>query len=348
MSVSSYALTAWFRTKFALEAAIKYLLMGALSTSLVLLGILLMYGLTGTLTLADIATRQPSGVAFSTALALIITGFSVKAAVIPFHFWKPDAAEGAVEPVAAIFCGLSAAIGFYGFTRLLFIFNLIQLSWILIALGVITMVGGALFALVQNNIKRLLAYSTISQFGYVFIALGLGPQGLPAALFHVLNNGLIKVLLFLTVGIVVYHAGTRHISELGGMGKTIPVTAFCFGIGALALTGVPGLNGFASKYLIYLASWEVSPALLVAELVVSGLTLAYYLRVFSCVFLGPERHGPKGAALRIPKLMVIPPVILALLCIVIGVFPQLAMYLVEPAAASLLSLPNYISVVLGG
>ncbi|MEM5812629.1 MAG: proton-conducting transporter membrane subunit, partial [Candidatus Aenigmatarchaeota archaeon] len=316
------------------------------STSLILLGIGLIYGLAGTFTLADIALRYQNNIIFTTALGLLLTGFAIKAAIVPFHFWKPDATVGAVEPVAALFSSLSVAMGFYGLTRMLFIFNLIEISWVLIGTGMLTMAVGAVMALIQADIKRLLAYSTISQMGFCLISLGTGTEaGISAALFQVLNNAIAKVVLFLCVGAIILSAGKSNMNELGGLARKMPLTAGCFLIGSLAVVGIPPLSGFASKYMIYFATWEVSPLLTAFALIFSGFTLAYYLKAFSSIFLGPE--SDINATKKAPATMLIPVIALSVLIVVIGFFPQTGLAIVEPATSSLLNLPNYISTVLG-
>ncbi len=347
MSVSSYGLAAWLRTKKSLEGAFKFLVMGSLGTSLILLGTAFIYGLTGTLSLADIGLKIRGVHGFEAALGIIVTGFLIKSAAFPFHGWKPDAVEGTVAPVAGLLSGVSTALGVYGLVRMLFIFDMLRMSWIVIGLGVVTMTMGAVMALMQDELKRLLAYSSISQVGYILMALGLGAAGLTAGLFHLFNNAILKVMLFLAAGVVLYHTGTTRMDKLGGIGRSVPVTAAAFLIGALGVAGIPGLNGFASKFLIYLSLWEVSPALTAAAVIVSAVTLAYYLKVFSCIFLGPPNKEIRIRK-KTPKLLLAPIVALAFLSVLFGVWPDLAMAFIKPAEIALLNLNNYIDVVLAG
>ena len=349
MAASSYILVAWMRTKESLEGAIKYMLINALSTSLIILGIGLMYGITGTLNMADIASKVQPSIALTVSLAFMMTGFLVKAALFPFHFWLVDAHPAAPSPMSALLSGAVVNLGLYAMVRLAFLTSaVISLDFVLVVLGIFSMLIGALLAMVQKDIKRLLAYSTIVQMGYCFLAIGMGtPLGLSAGLFHMLNNAIMKALLFFCAGVVVYTVGVRNMNELGGLGKRMPIVAACFLVGALAISGIPPFNGFASKYMIYLATWEVSPLLTVFALVIAGLTLAYNLKAFSSIFLGPENKELKIEK-SVPKSMMAVLLALTALCIIIGFFPQLGLAIVEPATASLLNLPNYISVVLGG
>ncbi len=341
LSISSYGLVAFFLDKNAIEGAFKYLVMGSLGSSLLLLGIAILYGLTGTLNFADLALRVSHSREFMIALGLIIGGFSLKAAIMPFHMWKPDAIEGTPIPMGALFSTVTAAIGVYGILRLLFVFGMLQLNIMLIILGVITMLAGALLALVQVNVKRMLAYSGISQVGYIVMAIGLGTYaGYEAGLYHILNNALIKGLLFMAIGCVIYITGKENLDEMGVRNRTLLV---CTGVGVLSMAGVPPLNGFVSKWLIFMATWEVNPLLTILAITASAITLAYGLKIFSSVFLAQKKTEGK-----IPATMLLPVIILTVLCVVIGVFPQLGMAIVKPAVDALLNQNQYITAVLGG
>ncbi|NIO22532.1 MAG: hypothetical protein GTN38_00710 [Candidatus Aenigmarchaeota archaeon] len=341
LSVSSYALVAFFLDEGAIEGAFKYLIVGSITSLFILLGIAMLYGLAGTLNFADLALRVSITPAYMVALGMLVAGFSLKAAIVPFHAWKPDAIEGTPAPIGAIFTAISTAVGVYGILRVLFIFNLIQLNWVLILFGVITMLVGAGLALVQVNVKRMLAYSGISQIGYVIMVIGFGTLlGLTSGLYHILNNALIKTLLFMGVGVGIYLTGKENLNEMGM--KSTPLL-ICVGIGLLSLSGIPPLNGFVSKWLIFMASWEVSPLLTVIAIVASAITLAYSFKIFSSMFLATKR-----IEVKIPRTLLVPVIILTVLCVLIGVFPQIGLNLVEPAANALLDQSQYITAVMGG
>jgi multicomponent Na+:H+ antiporter subunit D len=341
LSVASYGLVSFFLDEDAIEGAFKYIIMGSFGSSFILLGIALLYGITGTLNFADLALKISHSPIFMITLGLIIGGFALKAAIIPFHAWKPDAIEGTPTPIGAIFTTASSAIGVYGIMRILFVFGLIQLNLALIGFGVLTMMVGALLALVQLNAKRMLAYSSISQIGYVVMAIGFGTTlGLTSGLYHILNNALIKGLLFMGIGCVVYLTGKENLDEMGM--KNTPLLR-CMGIGILAMAGVPPLNGFVSKWLIFMASWEINPIFTILAILASAITLAYGLKIFSSIFLTEKRFEGE-----IPKIMLVPVIILTVLCVLIGVFPQIGLQIVEPATNALLNQNQYITAVLGG
>lgn len=341
ISVSSYALVAFFLDAHAIEGAFKYLIAGSVTSLFILIGIAILYGLTGTLNFADLTMKISHTPPYIIALGLLMVGFCLKAAIIPFHAWKPDAIEGTPAPIGAIFTSVSTSIGVYGILRILFVFNLIQLNWVLIFFGVVTMLVGAGMALVQINVKRMLAYSGISQIGYVVMVIGFGTMlGLTSGLYHILNNALFESLLFMGIGIAIYFTGKENLNEMGINSTPLLV---CVGVGLLSMSGVPPLNGFVSKWLMLMASWEISPLLTVIAIVASAITLAYSFKIFSSLFLTPRR-----VEVRIPKTLLAPVVVFTILCVLIGIFPQLGLNFVEPAANALLNQNQYITAVFGG
>jgi len=367
MSISSYALVAYYRTGRSLEGSFKYLIMGTIGTVSILWGIAIVYGAVGTLNIADLSVRLvavseiAAGVPLSIifALALFVAGFGLKIGMVPLHAWLPDAYQAAPAPISAVLAGGTTVVGVAALLRVTYLlFDALAIGYMFIGLGLITMVIGSFIALVQEDLKRLLAYSGISQMGYILLGVGLGGLGgigvseailgFEGGMFHLLNNAIYKPLLFLCAGAVIYRVGTSNMEEIGGLAKKMPVTAATFLIGVLALAGIPPLNGFASKWLIYVTGVQVNqPILTVIAVVVSGLTLAYLLKAFTMVFLGPvpakfENVGKVPVSLQIPMLA------LAALCIVFGILPGLGLELVGPAWEPLFDHVPYVEAVLGG
>jgi multicomponent Na+:H+ antiporter subunit D len=326
IGIASYGLIAFPRSRLALEASIKYLIMGSLGTSLLLMGVAFLYGLTGSLNMADIAVRLSgmSSPAVAVALGLILAGLGIKAGLVPFHTLHLDGYTAAPSPVSAVLAALVANTGLYAILRVSFIlfsapFAALQ---ILLWFGAASMVLGAVLALGQSNLKRLLAYSGVSQVGFIAMSVGLGTSlGLLGGLFHMLNQALIKGLLFFCAGAVIYFAGTADLDRLSGALKSDRLLSFSFLAGVLALAGVPLFNGFASKWIIYVASLEVNPALTLLAVVASAITLAYGLKAYSIIFSGNPSGKPVNA--RLPLSMKIPLIILTMLIIIIGVLPWL-------------------------
>ncbi len=324
-AVASYSLVAFGCAHEELEASFKYIVLGSLSSALILVGVALVYGITGTLNMAHMAGRIAEtgmNAPLMLAFGLFICGFSFKAALVPFHAWLPDAHPAAPAPVSAMLSGvLIKAIGIYVLARLAFnVFGmdgdvLSLLRW----LGVASMVAGGLLAAGQKDIKRLFAYSSISQVGFMVLGLGLAtPLGLVGALYHLVNHAFFKSLLFLNAGAVEYATGTRNLKELGGLNRALPVTGATSLIGSMSIAGVPPFNGFWSKLIIVLACIEGGhfgfAALAVA---VSIVTLAYQLKVQRMAFFAglPESMRNLGSE---PRLMAAAMILLAVGCIVLS------------------------------
>ena len=295
------------------------------------------------------------------AAAFFLMGFGLKAALVPFHAWLPDAHPSAPAPISAMLSGvLIKAIGVYALCRIVFsvLGPSTPVAWVLILMGVSSMLLGALMAAGQTDFKRLLAYSSISQIGYIVLALGVGAEVLSrpeltdamrrvaglailGGLFHMFNHATFKSLLFLTSGAIEQQTGTRQLDEMGGLGKRMPVTAGCCRIAALSISGVPPFNGFFSKLAIIIAIimaghyWLAGIAVLV-----SFITLSYFVKVQRCVLHGALPDKLTGVR-EAPVLMCIAMVLLAVICFAggLGVFFY-GSRLLEPARDVLLQSPS--------
>jgi multicomponent Na+:H+ antiporter subunit D len=324
-AVASYALVAFGCAHEELEASFRYVVLGSLSSALILIAIALVYGITGTLNMAHMAGRiAETGMDAPLLLAfgLFICGFSFKTALVPFHAWLPDAHPAAPAPVSAMLSGvLIKAIGIYVLARLVFnVFGVGEselglLRW----LGVLSMVVGGLLAAGQKDIKRLFAYSSISQVGFMVLGLGLGtPLGLVGALYHLINHSMFKSLLFLNAGAVEYATGTRNLKKLGGLNRLLPVTGATSLIGSMSIAGVPPFNGFWSKLIIILACVESGYYGFAAVAVaISVVTLAYQLKVQRLAFFA-SLPGALQNLQREPRLMALAMILLATGCIALS------------------------------
>jgi len=354
-SIASYALVAFGVEAEELEAAFKYMVMSSIASVLILFSIGLLYGLTGSLNMADIGgiIQGKKNLLLSFSLVLFLSGFGLKAAIVPFHAWLPDAHPSAPAPISAMLSGvLIKALGIYTITRIFFnVFGMtIQLSWVFMILGIISMIAGGILALRQKDFKRLLAYSSISQIGYILIGLGCGNYwGLLGALFHLFNHATFKSLLFLNSGAVEYSTGTRELEKMGGLSKVMPVTGATSTIGSLSISGVPPFNGFWSKLFIIIGLVQAGRfALASLTVLVSVLTLAYYLKVQRFAFFGTLRE--RWAKIReVPGAMCVSMIILAIICIGTGIFfyPMVKVVL-EPAVVVLQEGTKYSALILGG
>jgi multicomponent Na+:H+ antiporter subunit D len=324
-AIASYALVAFGCEREELEASFKYIVLGSVSSSLILIALALMYGVTGALNMAQVSARVAAGgmdAPLTLAFALFICGFAFKAALVPFHAWLPDAHPAAPAPVSALLSGvLIKAVGIYVLARLVFnVFGPVAgvlelLCW----LGLASMVVGALAALGQNDIKRMFAYSSISQAGFIVLGFGLAtPLGLVGALYHLVNHALFKSLLFLNAGAVEHCTGTRKLSELGGLNRALPVTGATSLVGSMSIAGIPPFNGFWSKLIIILACVEAGRyGFAVVAVAVSIVTLAYQLKVQHRAFFAalPEALG---AVKREPRRMALAMILLAVGCVALS------------------------------
>ncbi len=325
------------------EAAFKYGVLGSLSSLSILLAIAFIYAYTGTLSLAGIASRMSSGgnPLENLAIVLLIAGFSLKATLVPFHAWVPDAYTAAPSPASAIFSGaVSKAAGIYVILRLSF--NVFGISAPIFAafmwLGAASILIAVILALYQWDMKRLLAYHSISQIGYVFLGIGTGsPLGMLGGLFHLANHSVFKSLLFLNAGSLEHAAGTRDLKELGGVARRMPVTGATSLIASLSISGIPPLNGFWSKLLIIAGCAQASRygfGLVAAG--ASILTLASFLKVQRYAFRG-HLKDTLSRINEVPASMRIPMIVLAILCAGMGLLllPGLDIYFLSPALKAL-------------
>jgi len=342
-AVASYALVAYGLGAEELEASFKYLMLSVVASAAVLTAIAILYGMTGALGFDGVAAGLrllEANTVTGVAAALFLMGFGLKAALIPFHAWLPDAHPSAPAPISAILSGLLIKVsGVYAIARIFYhVLGLTPaLSQILMWLGAVSIVVAAFLALGQSDMKRMLAYSSISQVGYVVLGIGIGtPLGVAGGLFHLLNHALAKGLLFLTSGSVQQATGTRNLDEMGGLAKRMPWTAGTNLIGALSISGVPPLGGFWSKLIIIIALIQSGEAALaVIAVLASVLTLWYYLIMQRKAFFGKlaERWVKVKEA---PFWMTAASVLLALLVIGVGLwFATVFSTWIQPAADSL-------------
>lgn len=365
MTFAAIALTAFRNYKDkAVEAAFKYIVTGSLGSSLILLGTCLIYSETKTLNLAEIAVILKSVDEISPIIilsfSLIMVGYAVKAFMVPCHTWPTEAHMAAPSSISMILSGVMSKTGVYAIIRLVFmIFGLASntpIGYLILVWGVVTMVIGVSMALLQHDFKRLLAFHSVSQIGYIITALGIaivesGPisvLALTGATYHMINHAIFKGLLFLTAGAVLYVTGTTDLDAVSGLGKKMPFTMAMFLFGAAAISGIPPFNGFASKWMIYEAGFSGSLGIVsIIAVVVSALTLASFIKVGHSVFFGPINEEHSNIE-DIPISMKIPMGILSIGTIVFGLFPQFIVNkILIPVVSSIYDVSTYVSSALG-
>lgn len=345
MSVSSFFLVCFeFEKEETRKAGLFYFIMTQLSTVFLIIAFVILYNGSGSFTM----TFAPAMSSFMTSLAFLtlFIGFGIKSGIIPFHKWLPYAHPAAPSNISALMSGLMIKVALYGLIRfLLYVFPVTYLWWgilILIA-GTVSAFLGVIYALKEHDLKRLLAYHSIENVGIILMGIGmcviftsynllaLAMVSLVAALFHTLNHGLFKSLLFLTAGSIISETKTRNIEEMGGLVKRMPKTAILFLIGAVSISALPPLNGFVSEYLLFHSLFQsgliTDPLIQIIMFIclatlalTSALAAACFVKAFGIVFLANPRSNHAEQAKEAPHSMIFGPSILAFFCIFLGVF----------------------------
>lgn len=355
-SVASYALVAFGTERHELEAAFKYAVMSTVGSLFILIGIVFLYSYTSTLNMADMANvLQQKGFTDIGVMVsvLFIMGFGLKAALVPFHAWLPDAHPSAPAPISAMLSGvLIKSLGIYTLCRIFFnVFGVTtNILSILMFLGTLSMVIGVFLAIGQWDFKRLLAYHSISQIGYVILGIGLGtPLGILGGLFHLFNHSIFKSLLFLNSGAVEYATGTRNLKEMGGLSNQMPLTSRTTLIASMSIAGIPPFNGFWSKLIIIIAAVEAGRyGYAFWAVLASILTLASFMKIMKYVYYGTLNEKWRKVK-EVPIFMKLSMLILALICIVSGMLllPVAKEIFLTPALQSLSEGTSYAAKILG-
>ena len=345
------------------RAAYLYLVMSHVGTGALIAAFFILASTSASVSLATLlAGNVLSGPTRDIVFVLFFLGFGVKAGIVPLHIWLPEAHPAAPSGISALMSGVLIKTGIYGIVRFCaFGLGTPPVSWgvLVLVVGGVSAVLGVLYALMQHDLKRLLAYHSIENIGIILLGVGAGmialaggqpglaAVGIAAGLYHVLNHAVFKGLLFLSAGSVIVATGTRQIEEFGGLLRRMPVTGACFLIGAVAISGLPPLNGFASEWLAFQAllhGFQVSTEPLVhllypiaaAMLALTGaLAAACFVKAFGVSFLALPRSPAAAAAHEAHSSMVWPQAMLATLCVLLGVFPGVVLSVLSPVLVSL-------------
>ncbi len=349
-SLATYTLISLGRDRRALTAAYQYLIMGTIGATFFLIGVGLLYALTGTLNMADLAERLPpvhQSRTLQTALAFITVGISLKLALFPLHLWLPNAYTYSPSVVSAFLAATATKVAVYLLIRFLFtvfggdyVFGVMSLQYLLIPLALAGVFVCSFVAIFQSNIKRMLAYSSVAQLGYMILGLGMASiTGLSAALLHLFNHALMKGALFLAIGAAAHRIGTVDLRHMAGLGKRMPLTMAGFVIGGLSLIGVPLTVGFISKWYLILGAIERGWWWLVALLVVSSLLAVIYIwRVVEVAYFRDTESGSAQRAEEAPAMVLVPLWLLALANIYFGIDTRLTVGAASTAAGQLLGI----------
>ena len=348
-SLSSYVLIALGRDRRALTAAFQYLVMGTIGATFIVIGVGLLYMVTGTLNMLDLAERLPPMAESRTVLAafaFLTVGAGLKLALFPLHFWLPNAYAYAPSVVTAFLAATATKVSVYILLRFFFTvfgttysFELVTLENLLMPLGVAAILVCSTVAIFQTNVKRMLAYSSVAQVGYMVLGIGFASTaGLTAGIVHLFNHAMMKGGLFLALGCVVLRLGSAQLEFLEGLGRRMPLTMFAFVLGGLSLIGVPLTVGFISKWVLVQAAlergnWFVAAVILLGSL----LAIVYIWRVVEVAYFRPAPEGDAAAKIaEAPLSMLIPTWVLIGASIYFGIHTSLTLGVAERAARHLL------------
>jgi len=374
-SISSCVLIAFWTNKGkAVDAGFKYIVVSATGALFILFAIAILYSQYNALNMAVLANSIQYTFLDKIALVLLIAGLAMKAGIVPMHMWLPDAYERAPSSVTLILVGVTQ-VSLYGVLRMTFTVYGSQLTTplkqigetsitmngllgiTLIALALITILVGVLMALKQTDFKRMIAFAAVGEIGYIVLAIGAGLTAMGTSygnmafrggIFHIINDALDVGLLFLVAGAIYYATKQTSLNQMGGLSRNMKYTTVFFLIGLLAVAGMPPMNGFASKLLIYQSTYQVNPIITIVAILCSILLLAVFVKVFHSAFLGPKL--PKFKDVKdVPKSMLLAMGIIACFIIFFGLFPEFVVNnLVKPAADAIINNTNYITTVIGG
>lgn len=348
-SLSSYVLISQGCSRRALTAAYQYLVMGTIGATFILIGVGLMYMMTGTLNMLDLSQRLPAMTDTRTirvAFAFITVGVSLKLALFPLHLWLPNAYAFAPSVVSAFIAATATKVGIYVLMRMFFTVFGLQFSFqamhvgdILMLLAVVAMLVASLVAVFQQDVKRMLAYSSVAQIGYMVLGISLASvAGVSAGLIHLFNHALIKGALFLVMGCIFMRIGSVDIRDMRGLARRMPLTAAAFVVGGLCLVGVPLTTGFVSKWYLVDAAIEVGRWSLAALIVASSLIAVVYVgRVVEAIYFQPAPVGTQGKG-EAPAAMLVPAWLLIGGNLYFGIDASFTSSLARQGAASLFGL----------
>lgn len=347
-SLASYALIAMGPKRRALLSSFQYLIMGTVGGTFLLIGIGFLYVMTGSLNMSDIAERLPAVNQTRTVeagLAFIVVGLSLKAALFPLHAWLPNAYTYAPSSVSAFIASTSTKVAVYALIRFIFTvfgasyaFDNLPLGDVLILLSVVAMLSGSIAAIFQTDVKRLLAWSSVAQMGYIVMGFALASvAGVTASLTHMINHGLIKGALFMAVGAMFWRMRACSLNDIAGLGRRMPYTSAAFVLGGLSLIGVPATAGFISKWVLLKAVLVDDHWLLAAAILLSSLLAVIYVgRVIEALYFRQLPEGREHATGEAPPLMLLATWLLVALNIAVGLVGAPEVDAIHQAAAQLL------------
>ena len=370
-SIASCALIAfWTHRGESVEAGFKYIVISSMGALFVLFTVAILYGQYDALNIAVLSDMITYNFLDKIALVVLIVALAMKAGIVPMHMWLPDSYGSAPSSISIILVSATLA-SLYGVLRVIFTlygnvlskitnYNIpvnVLFGWLIVALAIISILIGVIMAFIQTDFKRLIAYGAVAELGYMFLGIGAGITALGTAygkialdggIFHIMNDALDVGLLFLVAGAIYYATKETSLDNLSGLARNMKYTTIFFIIGLLAIAGMPPLNGFASKLLIYESTFQLNPILAIIAILCSILLLAVFVKVFYSAFMGPKL--PKFDNVKeVPKSMLLSMGIIACIIVIFGLFPEFIINnIVEPASNALIGYSEYVSQIVGG
>lgn len=347
-SLSTYAMIALGKDRRALVAAYQYLIMGTIGATFYVAGVGLIYSITGSLNFVDIAAilaDMETSRATLAAIAFIIVGMSLKLALFPLHVWLPNAYAYAPSTATAFLAATATKVAVYLMLRFLFsifgievTFQALPISEIFVTLSLAAMFGASIVAIFQDNVKRMLAYSSVAQIGYITLGIGLANQsGMTGGIVHLFNHAIMKAALFMVLGMVVYRIGSANIGALAGIGRRMPLTMGAFVIAGLSIIGTPGTAGFISKWYLAVGAFEKGWWWLVFMLVASSLLSVVYIGKVIEVSWFREPSKEAATATETPLTMLVPTLLLVAATVYFGIDTSLSAGIASMAADTFLA-----------
>ncbi len=341
-SLSSYALISLGQKRQALTSAYQYLIMGTLGATFFLIGVGLIYSQTGTLNMMDLALRLPevSGLkTVHTGFAFIMIGFALKLALFPLHLWLPNAYTYAPTVITVFLAATATKVALYVILRVLFtvfphdFVSATPTGDLFLLSGMTGVISASIYAIYQVDVKRLLAYSSVAQIGYMALGIGFASSlGVTATIIHLFNHALMKGALFMAVGTIIYRIGSCHMDNIQGLGRQMPWTFGAIVIGGLSLIGVPGTAGFISKWYLVLAALEQQAWIVVAVILIGSLLAVVYIgKVIEVLYFRPAKETHL-AVKEAPMLLLAPTWVLVIANIYFGLNTELTVGIAQRAA----------------
>jgi len=348
-SIAAYTLIASARKPRSYLASFNYLILGSIAGGFILIGTGNLYAATGALNMLDMARLLPASFELATVHAgflFLVIGYSIKAAFFPLHIWLPDAYAESPSAVTILISTVMSKVSVYALLRIIFtifttayIIDVFPVTGFILFIATVAMIAGAVLAIAQSDLKRMLAYSSVSQIGYIMFALGVANQvALEGGILHILGHAVMKGCLFMVAGLIIYRVGTSRLSDLEGIAKVMPISCAAFALAGASMIGIPPTIGFMSKYYLVLGALEAGHWAYAAILLLGSLLAVGYIWRFIEIayFRGNRDGGRRARTLEAPASMLAPMVVLALLCLFLGIFVEGLMEIVGPAAALLL------------